>query len=385
MSAEARNDKHRLTARSTVVSAIINVALCGVQVCIGVIASSQALIADGIHSLSDLVGDAVTLLANHGSNKQADEDHNYGHARYETAASLALGAILVLAGTGVLWAAIERIQNPAPSVMVGQAALWTAAIVILVKEGLFRYLLKIARQTGSSLLIANAWHARSDAASSLIVLCGIAGTRLGYPVLDPIAAMAVGVMIARMGWRIGAKALGDLMDRALPPDEAESIRKTLAQTPGVLNVHDLRTRLTGDHALVDAHLAVDPRISVSEGHYIARLARLGVMARHQALDVQIHIDPLESQSTEMDARFPMRADLSSVIAPILKSEAPGPWGMTLHYLDNRLDIELACGTPLREPAVSAIRKALRVNFGHRVGLTAVAVVSNDGSGTALRP
>ncbi|WP_019140624.1 cation diffusion facilitator family transporter [Noviherbaspirillum massiliense] len=365
--------RRKITARSTILSALVNTLISAIQILVGLLASSQALVADGIHSLSDLVGDAVILLANHGSHKQPDEDHNYGHARYENAASLALGMILGVVGAGVLWSAMNKLQNPNAIPPVGRTALWAAVVIVAAKEGLFRYLLKAAKQTGSSMLIANAWHARSDAASSLIVLFGILGTRMGYPVLDPIAAMAVGILIVRMGWSVGWKALNDLMDHALPPEQVESIRLTLAETPGVLGVHELRTRLMGDHALVDAHLSVDPHISVSEGHYIAHLARSRVMQQHQVLDAQIHIDPLEQSTTDAEIRLPLRDELSAVLDPILQKEAGLQWSMFLHYLNNRLEIEIASDKPLSGAAWMHMQQAVQARFGQQVSLSPLAL------------
>jgi cation diffusion facilitator family transporter len=161
----------------------------------------------------------------------------------------------------------------------------------LAKELLFRYMLSVAKKVKSSMLVANAWHARSDAASSLVVGVGIAGNLMGYTILDPVAALIVGLMVTKMGWQFGWDALHDLMDRAADQTEMAAIQTTLLETPGVKNVHDIKSRKMGDMIVVDAHIEVDPNISVEEGHDIAVVARQRVMRRHRVLNLMTHIDP----------------------------------------------------------------------------------------------
>ena len=278
-------------ARSTWVSVGVNLLLTMAQIVAGVLTKSQGLIADGIHSLSDLVADFVVLLANHHSQKDADQDHPYGHQRFETAASLILGALLLAVGLGMLWSAAAKLQSPESIATVHSAALWVAAAALAAKELLFRYMLAVAKKVKSSMLVANAWHARSDAASSLVVGVGIIGNLLGYPILDPIAAAIVGFMVTRMGWSFGWDALHDLMDRAVDEAEVQAIRATLLDTPGISNVHDVRTRKMGDMIVVDAHLEVDSTLSVEQGHDIAVAARERVMQHHRVLNMMTHVDP----------------------------------------------------------------------------------------------
>ena len=224
-------------SRSTWVSVGVNVVLSTTQIVVGVLSKSQGLIADGVHSLSDLVADFVVLFANHASQKDADEDHPYGHQRFETAAALALGVILMAVGVGMLWSAAVKLENPS-SIAAGTHHCAVGGARGAGGEGAacFRYMLAVAKRVKSSMLVANAWHARSDAASSLVVSVGIVGNLLGYPILDPIAALIVGFMVAKMGWSFGWDALHDLMDRAVDEEEAAAIRQNrLADTPGVKN------------------------------------------------------------------------------------------------------------------------------------------------------
>ena len=278
-------------SRSTWVSVAVNLVLTITQIVVGVLAKSQGLIADGIHSLSDLVADFVVLFASHHAKKDADEDHPYGHQRFETAASLVLGTLLLVVGVGMLWSAMQKLQAPETVQTVHIIALWVAGGALVAKELLFRYMLAVAKRVKSSMLVANAWHARSDAASSLVVGLGIIGNLAGYPILDPIAALIVGFMVAKMGWEFGWDALHDLMDRAVDEQEVQAIRQTLKETPGVSGVHDVRTRKMGDMIVVDAHLEVDASITVEAGHDIAVLAQTRVLQRHRVINLMTHVDP----------------------------------------------------------------------------------------------
>jgi len=284
--------------RCTWNSVWVNLLLTVGQVITGVLSQSQGLIADGIHSLSDLMADFVVLVAGHHSKKEADDDHHYGHHRYENAASLVLGVLLLAVAAGMIWAAVKKLQDPDDIPTVHQAALWVALVALVFKELLFRYMLNVATRIRSSMLIANAWHARSDALSSLVVAIGIIGNMYGYPLLDPIAALVVGLMVGKMGWEFGWSALNDLMDKAVSLEESEAIRTTLLATPGILGVHDLRTRRVGDLALVDVHLEIDANITVLQGHDIAVEARRRVLKRHAVLDVMTHLDPYGHEDPE---------------------------------------------------------------------------------------
>ena len=278
--------------RTTLVSVVVNIVLSALQIVTGWLSGSQALIADGIHSLSDLVSDFVVLFAGHHSKAEPDADHHYGHYRYENAATLVLGVLLLAVGVGMLWSAINKMIHPSALVQVSSIALWVALVALAAKEVLFRYMLAVAQRIRSSMLIANAWHARSDAASSLVVALGIGGSLLGYPLLDPIAALIVGLMVAKVGFGFAWNSLHDLMDRAADIEEIDKIRATILATPGIQGLHDLRTRKTGDLIIVDVHLEIRGDITVAEGHDIAVNARKNVMASLPVLDVMTHVDPV---------------------------------------------------------------------------------------------
>lgn len=333
-------EKNRVARKSTFVSIVLNALLMTLQIVIGVFAHSQALVADGVHSLADLVSDFVVLIANRHSGAEPDADHNYGHSRYETVASLFLGALLIAVGVGMLWRAGTRLADLQAIPAVHLSALAIAVLVLVCKESLFRYMLRAAQRVRSAMLIANAWHARSDAASSLVVAIGIVGSLAGVRLLDPIAAAIVGFMVARMGWMFGWDALQDLSDRALDESATHDVRGLILSTPGVRDVHELRTRKMGDFALVDAHILVDPLISVSEGHYIAESARARVMTDNRVLDALIHVDPENDAVARPPVNLPTRARIAAEVEKVLAEHHIDAAALNLHYLSTGLDIDV---------------------------------------------
>lgn len=324
----------------TWVSVAVNLLLTVLQLVVGYFGRSQALVADGLHSLSDLLSDFLVLVANRQGSRHADADHPYGHARFETAATLLLGSALAILGVSLLVTAGMRLQHPQELQQVHPATLWVALLTLLAKEGLFRYLMAVAKRVRSQLLAANAWHSRSDAASSLVVLAGIGGNLLGYTFLDLVAAAVVGMMIARMGGKLAWEALAELTDTGLAAEEVEAIRRTLLGTSGVRGLHELRTRKMADNALVDAHILVNPKISVSEGHYIAESARQAVLKQHHVMDVMVHIDPEDDTQTRSNAHLPDRDSLLARLAERLGDSSLAANRVVLHYLDGKVDAEL---------------------------------------------
>ncbi|VAY02349.1 putative cation efflux system protein [Arsenophonus endosymbiont of Aleurodicus dispersus] len=284
--------KFNTAQKSTIISIFINFFQSLCQIIIGVLAHSQGLIADGLHSLSDLLTDFVVLIANKHSHKQPDADHPYGHLRYENGASLVLGTILLVVGGSMVWNAFEKMLNPAKIPDVHIIALVVALLSLLVKEGLFRYMLDVANTVNSSMLVANAWHARLDAASSLVVAVGIIGSLYGVRILDSIAALVVGVLVIKIGYKFTYKSFNDLMDKGADEHILADIRKQLLSMDGVIDIHDLKTRKSSDYLLVDVHLEVNGLLTVEQGHQIAVLARKKLFDNPLILNVMIHIDPV---------------------------------------------------------------------------------------------
>jgi cation diffusion facilitator family transporter len=386
-------EKQRVARKSTCVSIALNMLLMSMQIVVGVIAHSQALVADGVHSLADLVSDFVVLLANRHSGAEPDADHNYGHSRYETVASMFLGGLLIAVGVGMLWRAGTRLADLQHIPAVHMSALVVAIVVLLSKEGLFRYMLREAQRVRSAMLIANAWHARSDAASSLVVALGILGSLAGVRLLDPIAAAIVGFMVARMGWTFGWDALQDLSDRALDESDTADLRARIMSTPGVKDVHELRTRKMGDFALVDAHVLVDPMISVSEGHYIAESARARVLADSRVLDALIHVDPENDLTQRPPVNLPPRARVVAEVEAALAAQGLKTASVNLHYLSTGLDIEVTLQPSRLGALESEVRQLARIDLdtlkralgARKLNVTHAVDVSTAGAELANQP
>lgn len=327
--------------RATWVSVGVNLVMTLAQLFVGWMAHSQSLIAHGLHSFSDLLSDFLVIWASRQSVHPADQAHPYGHARVETAATLVLGVSLVLVGAGILWESGMRLQHVESLPVVEMSAFWVALITVIAKEGLYRYLIGVAERLRSQLMIANALHTRADAASALVVVVGIGGALLGWAFLDLLAAALMGFMILRMGGELAWGALRELIDTGLDEAQVESIRATLLETPGVRGLHELRTRRMAHQALVDAHVQVDPRISVSEGHRIAESARARVLEEHrEVLNVLVHIDPEDDVDPDGAAlRLPGRAAVLAELGSLLVG-LPAPEKVLLHYLGGRVEVEI---------------------------------------------
>jgi divalent metal cation (Fe/Co/Zn/Cd) transporter len=266
--------KRKVANKSTWISVIVNFFLVIFQIVVGLFSKSSGLIADGLNTLADMFSDLMVLITSKKSLNPPDDDHNYGHYRYENAVGLFLGLLLLFVGGAMIWSAGKKLDSADEIATVHITALYASIICLAVKELLFRYLLNIAKRAKSSLLMANAWHARSDAASSLIV------------------AIIVGMMILKMGWSFSYEAIHALTDKAADTDEVEKIKKIVLETPGVINVHDLRTRKVGDSIIADVHIEVKGDLTVAEGHAIAVEARNRVMRSSRVLNLMTHIDPV---------------------------------------------------------------------------------------------
>lgn len=357
---EVRERRFRATRLAGIIAAVTNSCLALVQIVSGWLFQSQALIADGIHTLSDLVSDGVVLLAASKAAAGPDEDHPYGHGRIETLATIIVGVLLALAGVAIAWAAVQRLMNwedlsgPAP------AALLFAVVTIVAKEALYQYTMRVARRIGSALLQANAWHHRSDAISSLVVLIGIGGAVAGWPWLDALAALIVAFFILYMAWRLVFRSAAELIDTALEPEQVAQIQAGIAAVPGVRNVHMLRTRRLGNEAAADVHIQVAPRISVSEGHQIADEVYRAIARRMVNMrDITVHVDPENDEEQPRTAGLPLR--------PVVSERLRSAWAeepelerieqMALHYLQGRVHVTITLKLDEAETAVVMNRRS----------------------------
>ncbi len=352
----ARQHRHDETVRITLIGAVVDFLLAVVKIIVGFMAHSQSLIADGIHSLSDLVTDAVVLFAARHAHQDADEDHPYGHGRFETIATVALGIALMGLAVGIVLDAIYRLVEGEPHALPGAAALVVAALSVLSKEILYRYTVFVAERHNSPMLKANAWHHRSDALSSVVVLFGVGGAMAGYWYLDGIAAIGVGLMIAKIGWELSWNAVRELVDTALEPERVDAIRKAILDTDGVVSLHILRTRRMAGEALVDVHIQVSPTISVSEGHYVSETVRRRVIAEiEEVTDVMVHIDPEDDEAVPSPSDLPLRSALLERLQRRWRDidAARHIEDVTLHYLEGRIQVILHLPVALLEQATAA--------------------------------
>ena len=282
----------KLKARASYVGAAVNVLQTLIKIGFGILGQSAALIADGIHSLSDLLSDLLVIIAVRLGSRKADYEHPYGHRRFETIATVILGVSLITIGGLISWSVMNRMAHPEHLPVPNVMGLGIAAVSILVNEWLYHYTKRIAKKTRSKLLMANAWHQRSDAISSLVVLFGIGAVMLGYPLADAIAAIVVALMVAKIGLNLVLDSIKELVDTSLPPKVIAEIRATIMGIDGVEGIHLLRSRQMGEDALIDAHIVVDPRITVSEGHTISDTVRDELVSRFDdVMDVLVHVDP----------------------------------------------------------------------------------------------
>ena len=338
------NQRKRAMDKATWWGLIVNLLLSIGKLFIGYIGHSQALIADGLHSLSDLVSDGMVLLATHHSNIDADEDHPYGHARYETFATITLAVLLTSVGIGIGIDAINRLMDYESIAIPSQITLVIAGLSIVSKEILYQYTMLVARQVKSKLLEANAWHHRSDAISSIVVFAGIAGAIWGYPILDSVAAIVVALMICKIGWDLGHQSFQELVDTGLETETLNAMEKTILAVDGVNQMHMLRTRTMGHSALADVHILVSPKISVSEGHQISEAVEMALIKQFDEVnDVTVHIDPEDDEHTENSCKnLPLRADVLNYLKVHWEDipETRELLHTTLHYLNGSINIEL---------------------------------------------
>ena len=282
----------------TLVGAVVNVLLTIAKCLAGIFARSSAMLADGIHSLSDLLSDAVVLVFVKLSGKERDEDHKYGHGKYETFATLVISVMLLVVAAELMSSGISKIEDiingeevPAP----GMLALWAAIISILAKEFLYQYTVRVGRKIDSPMMIANAWHHRSDALSSIGSLLGIAGAIfLGkqYVILDPLAACVISIFIIVMSVKMSIPAIKELLEVSLPKEKEARIAEIIRSVSGVVGLHELKTRQVGSGIVMDAHLVMDSELSLRQAHDISKNVEAALHAEYgDNIQISLHLEP----------------------------------------------------------------------------------------------
>jgi cation diffusion facilitator family transporter len=345
---DPRDARYREVRKVTLIGSVIDLLLGIIKIVIGFAAHSQALVADGIHSFSDLFTDFLVLFAAKHAHREADQEHPYGHGRIETVATVALGVALLTVAIGISYDAVRRLMAPELLLVPGALALVAAFISVFAKEAIYQYTVRIARRLRSNMLHANAWHSRSDAISSIVVVIGVGGTMAGLPWLDAVAAIVVALMIAKIAWDLLWKSLQELIDTALDTEQVEAISASIRDVPGVRSLHMLRTRRSGSDALVDVHIQVDPRLSVSEGHQIGESVRGGLLEdTDEVTDVTVHIDPEDDEFASPCTHLPLRDEILRRLEAQWQSLEPAPQvdKIVLHYLDGRVHVDVYLPLP----------------------------------------
>ncbi len=345
MNARDLSEKHAL--KVTLLGLAANLILALAKGFIGIIANSSALIADAGHSVSDLLSDGITLWAVRMSGIPKDKNHPYGHGKFETVGTFIIALLLLFTGIGVAGHVFNRMDA---SVVPGTIALWMAGIAIIVKEALFHVTRMVGRRTGSRVLMANAWHHRSDAISSVAALLGIAGAQLGIPLMDPIAGMLVAGLIIKTGIDIGYESIRELTDETVEEDVISELGKIMSGIEGVDHYHEMRARRMGPHLLVDLHIQVDSMMSISAAHQVAERVRLEILEKLPAVnEVLVHVDAEDDHVGDegsellqdivlMRPQGEIENDVKKVLAEI--SEIQGITHIYCHYLNQKLTVQV---------------------------------------------
>ena len=276
----------------------VNVGLTGLKLAAGIFGRSQALIADAVHSLSDFATDIAVLVGLRFTAKPKDSDHAYGHGKYETIVAAVIGLALAYVGIRIAGSAIHRVFDALHGeelTMPSAFAFWAAVLSIAVKEWLYRATMKVARATGSSSLVANAWHHRSDAFSSIATAAGVgAAVFLGHDwlILDPIAALFVSIFLLKVAWRIIREQIGDLTDQSLAPSVCDEILAMARGIPGIAEPHNLRTRMVGRIPVIDMHIRLRADLPLREAHEIATALERALRHRFGKETIaNLHLEP----------------------------------------------------------------------------------------------
>ena len=297
--------KERIVRKVTWIGLFVNLVLAAIKFAAGIFGRSQALVADAIHSLTDLTTDIAVIAGSHYWSRPPDENHPYGHRRLETLVTVFIGVMLIAAGIGIGWKAISTLQEKQAG-PPGWIAVLAALASIVCKESIYRWTAITGRRVKSTALAANAWHHRTDALSSLPVLIAVAGARIfpSWSFLDRVGAVVVSIFILHASIKIIWPGLSELIDVGAPTETRKKIRDIALKNEGVLQVHDIRTRYISSSIQVDLHIVVEGLLTVREGHDIADDVKARIIdAIPEVLDVVVHVDPPERALRDADLEF----------------------------------------------------------------------------------
>ncbi|WP_035719402.1 cation diffusion facilitator family transporter [Francisella sp. W12-1067] len=309
------NNRYQITKKVTLIGMFINALLAIVKVLVGVVGRSPALFADGIHSFSDLLSDAMVLFAAKYANKEEDHNHPYGHERIETLATLILSGLLIAIGFMIVYHSVVSLMTGdynQPNSYTAFAAIFS----IVGNEFIYQYTMAAANKINSDLLRANAWHSRSDMWSSVVVLVGLLGAFAGFVWMDALAAFVVCYMIVKMGIKWGYSAVAELIDEGVDEQTYKAIKEIIASIEDVRDFHYLRTRKMAGKIVLDVHILVDKYCTASEGHYIAEVVKSNIYHKVGGIkDITVHVDVLDHEIgvVKLENFEPSRAQIYSLI------------------------------------------------------------------------
>ena len=291
-------NKIKEAQKVTLVGFVVNFVLSIGKIIAGFLGQSAAMLADGIHSLSDFITDAIVIIFIRISGKDSDIDHAYGHGKYETFATLLISLALFFVSGSLLWSASTEIIFVIKGGVIEEPrmiALWAAIISIIVKEILFRYTIKVGRKIDSQVVIANGWHHRSDAFSSIGTTLGITGAiflGVNWRVLDPIAGLLVSLLILKVAYDLAKPSIEELLEKSLPKEICDNIAEIIEANPNVKDFHKLKTRRVGDHLAMDVHVLLDRNLSFIESHNITKEIENSLKLKFgNNLHINIHAEP----------------------------------------------------------------------------------------------
>lgn len=322
------------------ITAIVAFVLAITKILFGYVGDSHALFADGFHSLADVFIALLVLFAAHYGAQKADHNHPYGHGRIETAATFGLALILILTGLGIIFNGGVHLWGHEPIPKPELITLWIAILTTIANEILFHITFRLSKKIQSAMLAANAWHSRSDAWVSVIVILGILGALAGYRFLDVTGALLVGAVIIKQGAELGWKSISELVDTGADQKTLAEIKHAIQNVPGVCTLHMLRTRMIKNNILVDVHILVSPRISVSEGHFIGDQVWEALKKLPDISDVTVHVDPEDDEIMHISSNLPHRKMLEPLLQNSLNQIGAHKMEFNFHYLNGKIDIDV---------------------------------------------
>jgi cation diffusion facilitator family transporter len=362
--------KKKKAFKVTLWGSLVDLSLGVAKVITGTVFHSQALIMDGFHSLSDLLTDGFVLIVSKYSHDHPDEEHPYGHGKFETLGTVVIGVVLISVAVFLAIDNFHLLMSDMPRINPGWPTLIIAAVSVVAKEATYRVTLKVGQEIKSKILIANAWHSRSDAYSSILVLAGLIFSIGGIPKVDLLMAIGLSFFIGKVGWDFIWGSIKELVDTSLDLDTRKQIKDVINGIDGVKGLHNLRSRKVGEKAIIDVNIEVAPGISVSEGHEISTWAAHLTMEKVENIyDVTVHTDVEDDRGNGQDfiayerKLLPLRKEVEeNIIKEIGDTEFNKFISVTIHYLGDHINLDIYCDSKTDTDLSDIKNKMLNYNL-----------------------